>query len=95
MLDEKFLSIDPTDDEATDEVVADEEVEEDVEGDIEAVNGVLKITRIRVNYHLKVPPGKEEDAKQALAVYLAGCPAAQSVMDCIEILDHLVMEQLF
>ena len=31
----------------------------DVEGDIEAVNGVLKITRIRVTYHVKVPPGKE------------------------------------
>ncbi len=65
----------------------------DVEGDIEDVNGVLKITRIRVNYHLKVPPGKEGEANQALAVYLAGCPAAQSVMGCIEILDNLVIEQ--
>jgi hypothetical protein len=65
----------------------------DVEGDIEAVNGVLKITRIRVDYHLRVPPGREEDAKQALAVHLAGCPAAQSVMGCIEILDNLVIEQ--
>jgi hypothetical protein len=64
----------------------------DVEGDIEDVNGVLKITRIRVNYHLKVPPGKEEEAKQALTVYLAGCPAAQSVIGCIEILDKLVFE---
>jgi 16S rRNA A1518/A1519 N6-dimethyltransferase RsmA/KsgA/DIM1 with predicted DNA glycosylase/AP lyase activity len=27
-----------------------------VEGDIEDVNGVLKITRIRVHYSLKVPP---------------------------------------
>jgi len=66
----------------------------DVEGDIEDVNGVLKITRIRVTYHLKVPPGKEEDARQALAVYLAGCPAAQSVIGCIEILDSAVIEKL-
>jgi len=66
----------------------------DVEGDIEAVNGVLKITRIRVTYHVKVPPGKEEDAKQALSVYLTGCPAAQSVIGCIEILDNAVFESL-
>ena len=66
----------------------------DVEGDIEAVNGVLKITRIRVTYHLKVRPGKEEDANQALSVYLAGCPAAQSVIGCIEILDNAVIESL-
>ena len=30
----------------------------DVEGDIEDVGGVLKITKIRVRYTLKVPPGK-------------------------------------
>ena len=66
----------------------------DVEGDIEAVNEVLKITRIRVNYHLRIPTDKEESAREALAVYLAGCPAAQSVMGCIELLDSLVIEQL-
>lgn len=66
----------------------------DVEGDIEDVDGVLKITQIRVNYHLKVPPGKEEDARQCLAVYLTGCPGAQSVMGCIEILDNILIEGL-
>ncbi len=65
----------------------------DVEGDIEDVNGVLKITQIRVNFHLKVPPGKEGDAREAFGVYLAGCPAAQSVIGCIEILDNAVIEQ--
>ncbi len=64
----------------------------DVEGDIEDVNGVLKITRIRVNYHLKIPQSKEAGAKEALGVYLAGCPAAQSVIGCIEILDDLAIE---
>ncbi len=66
----------------------------DVEGDIEDVDGVLKITKIRVNYHLKVPPGKEEDARQCRAVYLTGCPGAQSVMGCIEILDNILIEEL-
>jgi len=66
----------------------------DVEGDIEDVAGVLKITRIRVAYHLKVPPGKEPDAREALGIYLKRCPAAQSVLGCIEILDSAVIEQL-
>jgi hypothetical protein len=34
-----------------------------VEGDIEGVGGVLKITRIRVNYHVKVLPGKEGEVQ--------------------------------
>jgi len=39
----------------------------DVEGDIENVNNVLKITEIRVKYHLKVPEGKTEEAKEAFS----------------------------
>ena len=39
----------------------------EVEGDIENVNNILKITRIRVKYHLKVPKGKTEAAKEALS----------------------------
>ncbi len=66
----------------------------DVEGDIEDVNGVLKITRIRVNYYLRAPSSKQADATEALAAYLTGCPAAQSVIGCIEIHDRLVVELL-
>jgi organic hydroperoxide reductase OsmC/OhrA len=58
-----------------------------VEGDIEDVNSVLKITRIRVHYSLKIPPGKGDDARQAFEQYLPFCPGAQSVMGCIQI-DH-------
>ena len=35
----------------------------EVEGDIENVNKVLKITQIRVKYHLKVPKGKRRRSK--------------------------------
>lgn len=66
----------------------------DVEGDIENVNNVLKITNIRVTYHLKVPTGKVEDAKGALATYLVRCPAAQSVIGCIDIRDEAIIEEL-
>jgi hypothetical protein len=55
---------------------------------------VLKITNIRVKYHLKVPPGKVDAAKEALATYLVRCPAAQSVIGCIGIQDDAVIEEL-
>ena len=66
----------------------------EVEGDIENVNNILKITRIRVKYHLKVPKGKTDAAKEALSSYLERCPAAQSVIGCIEIQDDAVIEEL-
>ena len=64
----------------------------EVEGDIENVNKVLKITQIRVKYHLKVPKGKDEDAKNAFSTYLTSCPAAQSVIGCIQIKDELIVD---
>ncbi len=66
----------------------------DVEGDIEDVNGVLKITRVRVKYHLKVPRGKVEEAKEAFYSYLIKCPAAQSVIGCIDIQHDIDIEEL-
>ena len=64
-----------------------------VEGDIENVNGVLKITTIRVKYHLKVPEDKVGDAKESLKTYIDKCPAAQSVIGCIKIEDELIIEK--
>jgi hypothetical protein len=63
----------------------------EVEGDIENVNGVLKITQIRVNYNLTAEEEKATLAREAFASYLASCPAAQSVIGCIEIKDNLVL----
>jgi hypothetical protein len=65
----------------------------EVEGDIENVNSILKITQIRVKYHLKVPPGKAEESKAAFSSYLSRCPAAQSVIGCIDIRDELEIEE--
>jgi hypothetical protein len=65
----------------------------DVEGDIEDVNGILKITRIRVRYYLKVPKEKAKDAQEAFSTYLVRCPAAQSVIGCIRIEDKLIIEE--
>jgi organic hydroperoxide reductase OsmC/OhrA len=64
----------------------------EVLGDIEDVNGVLKITRIHVNYFLKVDGAMENAAKESLNAYLQKCPGAQSVMGCIEITHALNFE---
>ena len=65
----------------------------DVEGDIENVNNVLKITQVRVKYHLKVAQGKTEKVREAFSSYLTSCPAAQSVIGCIQIKDNIVIEE--
>ncbi len=65
----------------------------EVEGDIENMSGVLKITRIRVNYRLKIPKEKAADAREAFSSYLIRCPAAQSVIGCIQIQDQLMIEE--
>ena len=65
-----------------------------VEGDIEDIDGVLRISRIRVDYELKVPAGKAGDAQEVFAGYLKGCPAAMSVIGCIDIIDSLDITEL-
>ena len=56
-----------------------------VEGDIEAVDNVLKITRIRVRYRLRIPAGTRERAERAVATHATKCPAANSVRGCIDL----------
>jgi organic hydroperoxide reductase OsmC/OhrA len=65
-----------------------------VEGDIENVDGVLRITRIRVDYDLKVPSGKTAEAQEVFATYMKKCPAAMSVIGCIDITDSLEITEL-
>ena len=56
-----------------------------IEGDIEAVDRVLRITKIRVHYDVRIPAGKREAAERALATHEQKCPAATSVRGCIAI----------
>jgi uncharacterized OsmC-like protein len=55
-----------------------------VEGDIEDVDGVMRITRIRLRYRFKVPAGSREKVDRVLASYAEQCPAYQSVKGCID-----------
>jgi len=66
----------------------------DVFGDIEAVNGVLKIVRINVHYSLKIADEKRKEAEAAFETYLPHCPAAQSVIDAIDISHDVTYETL-
>lgn len=65
----------------------------EVEGDIEDVDGVLKITTIRIRYRFKIPPGTRQKAERALAVYAEQCPAYQTVKECIRCSWEAVMEE--
>ena len=56
----------------------------DVAGDIEDVNGVLKITTIRLRYKIKAPAEKREAIERLLEHYADACPAYQSVKGCID-----------
>jgi len=56
-----------------------------VEGDIEAIENVLRITKIRVRYRLTIPPNKREAAERAVANHPVACPAWNTVRGCIDI----------
>jgi uncharacterized OsmC-like protein len=56
----------------------------DVEGDIAEVDGVLKITHIRLLYRLKIPKGSRNKIDRILESYADKCPAYQSVKNCID-----------
>ena len=56
----------------------------DAEGDVEAVDGVLRITKIRLKYNFEAPKDLFKKAERALQVYADLCPAYQSVKDGID-----------
>lgn len=56
-----------------------------VTGDIEDVEGILKITRIHVHYELTALEENREEINAAFGAYLQLCPAAQSVIGCINV----------
>jgi hypothetical protein len=64
-----------------------------VEGIIEDIDGVIKITAIKLRYQLKIPPGTREKAKRALDLYADSCPAYTSVKGCIKCTWEAIMEE--
>jgi len=64
-----------------------------VEGDIEDLDGVLKITKIRLKYRFNLPEGAKEKAERALGVYAEKCPAYQTIKNCIDVSWTADMEE--
>jgi organic hydroperoxide reductase OsmC/OhrA len=60
-------------------------LESQVEGIIENVDGRPLVTKIKVHYKVRVPPGRRGDALRAIEVHEKGCPASQSVQRGIAI----------
>ena len=58
------------------------------------MDGVLKITKIRIRYQMKLPADGREKAERALAVYADKCPAYQTVRNCIEVSWTAQMEEI-
>jgi hypothetical protein len=55
-----------------------------VECDIEDVDGVMKITKIRLRYRYKIPQEMNEMVDRVLRSYAEKCPAYRSVKCCID-----------
>lgn len=51
---------------------------------MEDVDGVLKITKIRIRYTFKAPAALQAKAERALSVYADMCPAYQTVKGCVD-----------
>ena len=66
---------------------------DDVEGDIAEVDGVLRITKIRLRYRFTISPGSRDKVKRALETYAEKCPAYQSVKGCIDCSWEAVIEE--
>ena len=43
----------------------------------------MKVSHIKVTYHITIPTGKRPEAERALAVVERGCPVAQTLKGCV------------
>ncbi len=65
-----------------------------VEGDIENVNRILRITKIRVRYIVRIPIGMRKVAERVIETHEQQCPAANSVRNCIALdIGGVVIEE--
>lgn len=57
----------------------------EVEGDLENIDGIIRVTKIRIHYRIDVPREQRDAAMRALSTYADKCPAYVSVAGCIEL----------
>jgi hypothetical protein len=51
----------------------------------ELVNGLVRLTEIRIHYRLRIPPGTREPVDRALSRHQEKCPTATSLQAAIGI----------
>jgi uncharacterized OsmC-like protein len=61
------------------------DMEASVEGTNELVDGIIKLTGIRVHYRLRIPAGTREIVDRALARHRDKCPTAQSLAAAVTV----------
>ena len=57
----------------------------DVEGDIDDIDGVIRVTRIRVRFRLESPESSREVAERALERFADRCPAYVTVRESLDV----------
>lgn len=65
-----------------------------VEGLITGEGQTIRITQIRIRYHLAVPREQRAETERALQVHPGGCPAHESVKDAIDVQWEAEIEDL-
>ncbi len=63
-----------------------------VEGDIDAVDSILRITKVRITYHLKCSEDKMDTVKRAYEHHPKKCPAYMTFRDVIDFTLNLETE---
>jgi uncharacterized OsmC-like protein len=56
-----------------------------VQGRNEVVDGIIMLTRIDIQYRLRVPRGSREAVERALARHQEKCPTARSLAGAVEV----------
>ena len=75
------------------EIPTADKLKADVEGDIGEIDGVMRITAIRLHLQIDVPEDKREKAERLLESFSKGCPAYQSIKDCIDVRWTATLDQ--
>jgi organic hydroperoxide reductase OsmC/OhrA len=55
---------------------------------------VLKVSHIKVTFHLTIPEGTRPRAERALAVVERGCPVAQTLKGCVQFAYDAVIHEM-
>lgn len=62
-----------------------DEISADVVGENEVREGLPVLTRITVNYHLRIPAGTRETVDRLLAKHQDKCPTAATLKGAVEV----------